>query len=195
MFVLAEQKVSGYDYGVKTSYAPAHLGVDWKAYYVKGFAPKDGEIVKVIPKEQAPAGGNTMWFKPDGENVIIRWLHLSRFIKTSGKVKMGDWIFVTGNTGVSDYPHLHEDIWKNGVVTLKFTDTINPHEYYKQSLSLKKDTMFRTYNGTIYGFLSGYWIAVATSYPEFLADWGNISAPAMTEAQFKAFPVNKRTIK
>ena len=55
--------------------------------------------------------------------------------------------------------------------------------------------MFREYKGVIYGLLAGYWIAVATSYDEFVSDWGAVEARPMTEAQFRAFPVNKRTIK
>jgi hypothetical protein len=137
-----------------------------------------------------------MWFKPAGENVVIRWLHLSKFVKTSGFVREGTLIAVTGNTGKSDIPHLHEDIWKNGRVTLNFTDTLNPWTYYKQSSLKKEDHMHRTHNGAIYALSAGFWLLIATSGEEYKAEW-KVSEfpPVMTDAQFKAFPLHKRTIK
>lgn len=192
-FPLDLQKVGGYDYGVPTSYSQAHLGVDWRARYIPLYAPKSGKVIKTIAN--APAGGNTMYFQPNGETTVIRWLHLDKFLVGPGvSVSEGEQLAVTGNTGKSDLPHLHEDIWPKGQVTLHFGDTTNPHNYYKQS-SLTNDDMLRTYQGTIYALVAGYWVAVATSYQDFLTDFGNQSAPEMTEAQFKAFPVNKRTIK
>lgn len=183
----------GYDYGVKTHYSDRHLGVDWKSNYINLPAPKRVKILKTIPESQAPQGGNTLWFQPIGENVIIRWLHLDKFYCQAGKIyDEGVFIAKSGNTGLSDIPHTHEDIWKSAV-TLEFEDTINPHTYWANKIN--KGDMFRAYKGTIYGLLAGYWIAVATSYDEFLSDWGNLETPEMTKAQFEAFPVNKRTIK
>ena len=55
--------------------------------------------------------------------------------------------------------------------------------------------MFRTYQKTIYLLVAGYWLAVATSYEQFLKDFGGVTAPEMTEQQFKAYPVTRPTIK
>lgn len=127
-FPLAEQKVSGYDYGVPTTYTAKHLGVDWKARYVPLSAPCAG---KVISCANGPEGGNTLLFQPSGEKTVIRWLHLDQFkCKPGETVLQGRLLAITGMTGNSQGPHLHEDIWKDGVVTLKYADTLNPHEYY-----------------------------------------------------------------
>jgi len=127
IFPLAVQEVSGYDYGVPTSYSPKHLGVDWVARFVQLRAPCNGEILKVSNGVQ---GGKTIWFRPAGETTTIRWLHLSEIhVKAKQLVGQGQLIGVTGDTGDSKGPHLHEDIWKR-TVTLKFSDTINPHTYY-----------------------------------------------------------------
>lgn len=129
-FPLDKQQVVGFDYGVPTNYGePHHLGVDWEADYVPLYAPKDGRVLALL---NGPQGGLTIWFRPAGENIIIRWLHLSEFTCKMGDVKEGQQLAVTGNTGHSDLSHLHEDIWKNKV-TLNFADTINPHDYYKEN--------------------------------------------------------------
>jgi murein DD-endopeptidase MepM/ murein hydrolase activator NlpD len=52
------------------------------------------------------------------------YAHLSRFnVKVDQKVKRGDIIAWTGNTGVSDAPHLHYEISRDGV-------KVNPAEYF-----------------------------------------------------------------
>src|SRR5882672_3802782 len=73
-FALDEMKVGGYDYGVKTSYTPHHLGVDWHAVRVPLFAPSKGIIFDVYTGHE---GGLTILFRPYGETTLIRWLHLS----------------------------------------------------------------------------------------------------------------------
>jgi hypothetical protein len=67
--------------------------------------------------------------------------------------------------------------------------------WFRPHSSLKKDDMLRTYNGTIYALVAGYWMAIGTTYADFIQDFGGQIAPPMTEAQFKAFPLHKRTIK
>ncbi len=131
--------------------------------------------------------GGKFWqlVTPNGYKFISR--HMTRIIKT-GIVKEGDLVAITGNSGkFTTNPHLHQEVYKNGVL-------INP-ETLIWSSSLKEENMLRTYNGTIYALVAGFWMAIGTSYPEFLVDFGNQAAPSMTEAQFKAFPVHKRTIK
>ncbi len=197
-FPLDEQIVGGYDYGVKTSYNDFHLGVDWRARYVPLYAPKNGTIIWTGYGLQ---GGWTIWFKSDGENVIIRWLHLklwSILVKKGQKVKEGQRLATTGNTGKSDLPHTHEDIWKNGKVTLKAEDTINPHDYYKEakeeSLIKGDDMVVFNYNlrgnPTLYlqvGQLS--LIPIGMSYEDFKRSFPNAKEEKLSDEQFEIFEV------
>lgn len=127
-FPLNKMQIGGYDYGEKTYYAEHHLGVDWQADNVPLFAPCAGTIINAFT---GPELGLTIWFRPDGQETIVRWGHLSKFLCMKGQhVVEGELLAVTGNTGsLTKGPHLHEDIWKNKV-TLKFEDTINPHIFY-----------------------------------------------------------------
>jgi murein DD-endopeptidase MepM/ murein hydrolase activator NlpD len=133
-FPLDKQNVIGYDYGVVTTYNAHHLGVDWEADFVLLYAPKNGTILSVLSGTE---GGLTIWFRPEGTDLIIRWLHLSKILVKAGqKVSEGQFLAITGNTGTDGnghHPlsHLHEDMWPKGKVTLNFSDTMNPHEYYK----------------------------------------------------------------
>jgi murein DD-endopeptidase MepM/ murein hydrolase activator NlpD len=127
MFPLREKKIGGYLFGRKTWYSSRHLGVDYVA--AKGtslFAPFDGEIVKRFWGVQ---GGNTIWFKPDGQNVVIRFMHLSAF-NANGKVKSGQIIGYTGNTGsLTKGAHLHLDISKGTVNIWNFANFLDPEKY------------------------------------------------------------------
>ncbi len=127
--------------------------------------------------------------------------------------------FINGIPQAGDVITWNENYVKNGHIAvvvsasgLKFKsfDQNNPehspcritdHTYknvigwFRPIKSLNNGDMFRTYKGTIYALLSGYWVAVATTYPEFQSDFGNITAPDMTDEQFKAFPVTRPVIK
>lgn len=61
----------------------------------------------------------------NGKKVVSEYGHLSRFIVlTDRKVKQGDIIAYSGNTGTSTGPHLHLTIRENGVA-------VNPANYIK----------------------------------------------------------------
>lgn len=129
MFPLKTRKIGGYKFGQKTWYTAHHLGVDYSAKLgTKLFAPFNGKIVQVLIGKQ---GGKTIWFKPDNDNVIIRFMHLSEFkVKTGDKVKEGDLIALTGNTGsATTGPHLHLDISKKTVQLSNFANFLDPEKY------------------------------------------------------------------
>lgn len=121
MFPLKQRAISGYRFGKATWYSKFHLGVDYAAKFDPLYAPFDGTITEVLYGKE---GGKTIWFKPDHENVIIRFLHLDQFhVHRGQRVAQGDLIAVTGNTGkITTGPHLHVDISKGSV---KLTDTRN----------------------------------------------------------------------
>lgn len=182
MFPLKIRKVDGYKFGQLTFYKTKHTGTDYLANYVDYFAPFNGNAIT----GNGPEGG-TWWqlIRQDGAKFVVR--HLSKVMKI-GSVKMGERVAVTGNSGtLTTKAHAHQEVYINGKL-------VDPDKFNWQ-LTLNNGDMFRTYKGTIYALLAGYWLAVATSYEQFLDDFGSITAPEMTEAQFKAFPVTRPTIK
>lgn len=183
MFPLRERKL------IRGCQAHINAGLscaaDYRANYVTLYAPFKGKIETYFEK----GGGNWTRLTRADNGDKIEFAHLSKYLVRSGIVEEGTPIAITGNTGtITDYPHKHIQIIRN-------RKRLDPEKYEWETLSLKQDTMLRTYNGTVYTLVAGYWIAIATSYEEFLSDFGNQSAPPMTEAQFKAFPLHKRTIK
>lgn len=135
MFPLKKRFVGGYKFRQRTTYSRYHLGTDWRAYYEPLYAPTDGEIIKTPWGAQ---GGQWLLFKNKFNN-IHRFGHLSE-IRTQGKVKEGEIIAITGNTGLcTTAPHLHEDITKAGgkVNIYDINNFIDPEKFYN-NLKLMK---------------------------------------------------------
>ena len=64
-----------------------------------------------------------------GYGFLTIYAHLSKYNVTKGqKVKRGDLIGFVGNTGRSEAPHLHYEVWKD-------KERINPINFYYGSLS------------------------------------------------------------
>jgi hypothetical protein len=135
MFPLKKRLIGGYQFGQKTYYSNFHLGTDYYAKYVPLYAPFNGSIVHTKGKE----GGEMIYFKPDGQDVIIRFLHLDKVYKT-GKVKEGEEIAKTGNSGESSTPHLHLDISKHVININDPRNFINPERF--DWSSKKEQSMF-----------------------------------------------------
>lgn len=139
-FPLDKKRIHGYRWGVETWYGGKHLGTDWEALFAPLYAPFDGKIISV---SEGPQAGKAIQFVPRGqEPLIIRWLHLSKFlVKSQQIVKEGQQIAITGNSGSSgqaSFPHSHEDIWPKGIIDIKnFKLTINPEEYWKMNNQFK----------------------------------------------------------
>jgi len=110
-----------YEFGEKTSYNDFHLGLDIIVPTGTPIKATDDGIVKSGFGEQ---GGVTCYFYPDSRSVVERHLHCHSIART-GRVKEGDLIAYTGNTGMSTDPHLHTDIWKDGFDFDKILDGNN----------------------------------------------------------------------
>lgn len=131
MFPLATRKVGGYPFGKPTFYLTRHCGTDYEASVgTQLYAPFDGFIAN---QGNGVEGGLTIAFRPNHDNVVIRTMHLSKiFVKTGDRVRKGDLIGLTGNTGkYTDGPHLHVDVSTGSVLLGKpfpanFTD---PEKY------------------------------------------------------------------
>lgn len=159
-------------------------GADYEAVYTGFKIPFDG----IAKKYHGTEGGN--WLRvtrPNGDQIELA--HLSEYQVSDGTVKEGQNGGITGNTGsITTGPHLHIQIIRSG-------KRLDPEKYDWGDSKLNDGTMFRTYQKTIYLLVAGYWLAVATSYEQFLADFGGVTAPEMTTEQFKAYPVTRPTIK
>ena len=104
-----------------------NLGIDFTA--PKGtpvYASGDGVIERA---DQNAAGYGKHIRINHGFGYISLYAHLSNYnVKKGQKVKRGDLIGFVGNTGRSQAPHLHYEIFKNG-------DRINPINFYYGNLS------------------------------------------------------------
>lgn len=95
----------------------AHMGIDIRA--AEGtpiFASAEGIVTKAAPDSKGVTkGGGHMIFIDYGDGVEARYMHLSAYgVKAGDRVKMGDIIGFTGNTGDSSTPHLHFEYYIGG---------------------------------------------------------------------------------
>jgi hypothetical protein len=135
MFPLKIRKIGGFTFGqiYPKSFGSLaghkHLGVDYHATTgTPLYAPFDGKIVSTLVGKE---GGKTIWFKPEKDNVIMRFMHLSNIGCMKGDLVFeGKVIGLTGNTGsATNAPHLHLDISKDHVNIYDFSNFINPEKY------------------------------------------------------------------
>ncbi|MDO6408631.1 murein DD-endopeptidase MepM [Pantoea phytobeneficialis] len=88
-----------------------HRGVDFALPIgTPVLAVGDGEVVVA---KNGGAAGNYVAIR-HGRQYMTRYMHLSKvLVKPGQKVKRGDRIALSGNTGRSTGPHLHYEIWIN----------------------------------------------------------------------------------
>lgn len=104
-----------------------HWGMDFTA--PRGtpvYASGDGEIARA---DQNAAGYGKHIRIDHGFGYISLYAHLSKYnVRVGQKVKRGDLIGFVGNTGRSQAPHLHYEIFKNG-------SKVNPINFYYGNLT------------------------------------------------------------
>lgn len=89
-----------------------HKGVDFAVSYVPVLAPAEGTVVKVA--NQRNGAGRYIVIRHSRKYETV-YMHLSRVLVHAGqKVKRGQKIAITGNTGRSTGPHLHYEFHING---------------------------------------------------------------------------------
>ena len=107
-----------------------HRGMDFSA--PKGtpvYAPGDG---KVIRADNGSSGYGKHIRISHGYGYKTLYGHLSKYnVKKGQQVKRGDLIAFVGNTGRSEAPHLHYEVWKD-------EERINPINFYYGSLTAKE---------------------------------------------------------
>ena len=96
-----------------TGHVRAHKGTDWSVPTgTPVMATADGVVVKAVKNH--PAAGNYIEIR-NGRRYVTRFLHLDSLnVKKGDKVKRGDVIAKSGNTGLSTGPHLHYELYVNG---------------------------------------------------------------------------------
>lgn len=107
-----------------------HKGMDFTA--PRGtpiYASGDG---KVIRADNRSSGYGKHIRIDHGYGYLSLYAHLSKYNVSKGqKVKRGDLIGFVGNTGRSEAPHLHYEVWKDG-------EKINPINFYYGSLTAEE---------------------------------------------------------
>lgn len=110
-----------------------HTGVDFSARIGTAvYSTGDGVIVTADSQESGY--GNEIEVD-HGFGYITKYAHLSKFmVKRGQRVKRGELIGYSGNTGTSVAPHLHYEVIKNGTKVnpvYYFFNDLNPDEYEK----------------------------------------------------------------
>ena len=107
-----------------------HKGMDFTA--PRGtpiFASGDGVVTRA---DNRSSGYGKHIRIEHGYGYLSLYAHLSKYNVTKGqKVKRGDLIGFVGNTGRSQAPHLHYEVWKDG-------EKINPINFYYGSLTAEE---------------------------------------------------------
>lgn len=108
-------------------YVKFHAGMDFTA--PRGtpiYATGNGKVIQANSK----SSGYGKIVKIDhGYNYVTFYAHMSKMnVKIGQKVKRGDVIGYVGNTGLSNGPHCHYEVRKNG-------NPVNPVNYYYNDLS------------------------------------------------------------
>ncbi len=104
-----------------------HWGMDFSA--PRGtpiYASGDGEVIRA---DNGSSGYGKHIRIDHGYGYLSLYAHLSKYNVSKGqKVKRGDLIGFVGNTGRSQAPHLHYEVWKDG-------QKLNPINFYYGSLT------------------------------------------------------------
>lgn len=102
-------------------------------------AIKDGEVIET---GNSKTYGIYIKYKTN-DNYIIKYAHLSKIYSKKGdKIKSGQTIALSGNTGLTTGPHLHYSLWKDDEITdpinyvnLKYTADVK-NEYRQRGVVL-----------------------------------------------------------
>jgi len=130
-------------FGMRThpvlGYKRQHDGVDFRAEInSEVFATGDG---KVVYASRHGSYGNLLEID-HGFGIVTRYAHLNRFadgIRPGTKVKRGEMVAYTGNTGLSSGPHLHYEVLVDG-------KPVDPINYMIADITPEEYLMFKELN-------------------------------------------------
>jgi murein DD-endopeptidase MepM/ murein hydrolase activator NlpD len=93
------------------------------------YATGDGVVVRA---DEAATGYGKHIRIDHGYGYMTLYAHLYKYnVKKNQKIKRGDLIGFVGSTGRSQAPHLHYEVWKDGL-------KINPINFYYGNLSAEE---------------------------------------------------------
>lgn len=123
--------------GLSQGYNRIHKGIDIAVPEgTPVYATADGVVSHAGPGARAPGvwGGNEVHVRGGG---LERWFaHLSQIAVQAGqRVKQGDLLGKSGNTGISSGPHLHFGVFQGG-----WPNDLNPLDYLKGAIAFGPDT-------------------------------------------------------
>jgi murein DD-endopeptidase MepM/ murein hydrolase activator NlpD len=106
-----------------------HNGIDIGVVTGTGVAAVRSGVITEI--RTSPTFGKVLEFETE-DGYKIMYAHLSEIlVKKGDKIKQGDIVAKSGNTGLSTGPHLHYSLWKDGklldpmgYVDLKYTQEV-----------------------------------------------------------------------
>lgn len=150
MFPLTERKISGYSYGVPTSYSSFHLGTDYKATHgTPVYMPFDGIVAKSVGKQ----GGLTATVHIPG--YTMRFMHLLT-IRMQGNVPQGAVFAEADNSGLSSGDHLHLDISKGDTVQLNnHANFVDPEQFDWVGEDLMTEEQFKE---IVWNVVNGFYL-------------------------------------
>lgn len=129
--ISSNYKITG-DFGEKRSNS-THAGTDYAMKYVPlNSLGVDGEVT--LARYGSATAGNWVIIKQTigGQRYDFVYMHLSEInVKVGEKVKGGQKIGVTGNTGDSSGPHLHLELWI-GERRASGSRAIDPHKFLQE---------------------------------------------------------------
>ena len=113
-----------------TSYRKhTHKGIDIRANKSKLYATEDGVVAAVGNDKSSGIYVSIEYPHDDGTTWRLSYCHLSEpLVKVGDKVKAGQVIGISGNTGNSTAPHLHLTVKKKKAGADKY-DLVDPMEY------------------------------------------------------------------
>jgi len=114
-----------------------HNGVDFLTYYnTPVYAPGSG-IVEFIGRK---GGFGKIIIIDHGYGYKTRYAHLNKYkVKRGQKVKRGDLIGLTGNSGLSTGPHLHYEVRHNGIALNPRNFIFDDVKIFELAKNLKKE--------------------------------------------------------
>ena len=105
-----------------------------------------------LPAAQARALWQFRQAPPSGGSIATGYAHMSRIIARPGEhVRQGQLIGAVGSTGLSTGPHLHWEVWKNGV-------SVNPRSMSFSSVAQLSGEALRAFKAKV-----SYLLAVGKS--------------------------------
>ncbi|MCK5456966.1 MAG: M23 family metallopeptidase [Melioribacteraceae bacterium] len=114
-----------------------HNGVDFLPYYNTPVYAPGGGIIEYVGRN---GGFGKMVIINHGFGYKTRYAHLNKYkVKKGQKVKRGDLIGLTGNSGLSTGPHLHYEVRHNGIALNPRNFIFDDIKIFELAQHLKKE--------------------------------------------------------